>query len=91
MKSFTHQVLDWVRSQPPEKKYDYYEGDTSEGEGCALCQFLVANGYARNPVVGGFRWLDESDGVEHPYTGEFADALGEQPWTFGALAERLAQ
>lgn len=80
---------EFCRSKPAGKRYCY--GDIC---GCALFQFLSANGY---PVksVGGTHWSDTT-GKMHPIPGELLPtgggdgALTAQPNTFSALASRLA-
>ena len=79
--------LEFVKKQPPEKKYDYFDPYY-----CALAQYGKSLGL-RVKAGGSNFAIYENDYLrkyvtildEHPY------AAGEPPWTFGALRKRLEQ
>lgn len=75
---------EWCRKQG-EREYEY--GDIF---GCALCQFLNANGYTKRAVVGGQSWRDDGGDARHDLDFQLGEALVQHPRTFSALADRLA-
>lgn len=84
--SFTHAILEWARSKPADKAYDYLSNDN-----CIIAQFLKETGRAAKPSVDGHGWCD-GDGPEHPYDWR-VDQAANTGWadtqTFGAFAARL--
>lgn len=83
MQSFDAQFAAWVRTQPEDGVYDYCAPC-----GCAMYAFLSEVGF---PVesVGPFDWSD-SAGNAHMISDQMEDALARSPYTYGALAQRLA-
>lgn len=75
MKSLAHQFLDFCRSKPAEEAYPFWHA-----ERCAVGQFIASRGLN---VFEGEGW-DIFDRL-HDGTG----TVGDEPWTFGALADRL--
>lgn len=82
MQSLTDQFLTFCRSKPADEGYDYIHNDE-----CAFGLFLTASGYSERPMVASDGWRDNA-GVDHPLPFD-DDILSEEPWTFGALADRL--
>lgn len=82
-KSLEGQFADWVREQPAELGYEYFSN-----KGCAIFLFLKA---AQYPVesVGGVSWTDKK-GARHELPFEMYRAASTDPFTYGALADRLA-
>jgi hypothetical protein len=87
-RSLTQHFADWCRQQG-DREYVY-----ADNSGCALCQFLETNGYAKMPRAGGDYWYDAALGYsranEHMLDKKLGYALVCTPHTFSALADRLA-
>lgn len=75
--------LEFVRSKPAEEVYPAWDGC-----GCALYQFLTAQGVAVKEA--GFFTYDDGDGQIHE---ALPQAVGKmirfEPYTWGSLASRL--
>lgn len=75
MQSLAHQFLEFCRSKPADEEYDYW--DTRN---CAVQQFVQQGlGYEADSVRAYGHVAHASRHLAIP-----------QPWTFGALATRLA-
>ena len=90
MQSLEHQALAYFRSKPADEEYNF-----SSTTNCAMCQFLRDTGY---PVAGagGDYWRDTNH-EKHDLPSSLTSwdrggsgVLSSEPWTFGALADRLA-
>ena len=88
MKSLYHQFGDWVRSQPEDLTYDYFDS-----QGCAMATFLHEVGIQFDEVRGTY-W--RSKGKFNHFPDALLAAPGRPgvilaiPHTYGALAERLS-
>jgi len=88
VQNLTKTFTDWVRKQPADKEYDYY--DVKE---CALAQFGRSLGYPNAfGVDTHFHKNTTANVVEcvHVLPRMHSNIIGTVPHTFGALAERLA-
>lgn len=74
----------WVEQQPSGLDYPYWDNC-----GCAFAQYLQAIGYPR-PNIGGSMFSLDILGQEHLFPSDIRFALRGTPYTFGALAKRLA-
>lgn len=75
-------ITDWFSQHSADKEYRY---DTRFE--CPFAQYLDAHGI-RHQGVGSMYWNDEA-GKAHAIPPAVANALLLEPWTFGALVERL--
>jgi len=80
MKPIKEMFADWVETMPPEEEYDFLNGSM-----CAFAQFEKALGCYRGPRTA-MRYTPAC--LVLP--SEFVEPLATEPWTFGALAQRLA-
>lgn len=85
MQSFDRMVLDWARKQPADGTYDY-----EDHRGCAICAFLKYAGLTDEPRVSPFYWRDGIGGEPHRFSEAVEMAVRDWPWTYGAMADRLA-
>ena len=86
MKSLYDQFADWVKLQPADAEYDY-----TDNCGCALYLFLHEAGYNPASVAPRF-WRAKSAPHEAiRFAPRLEEAVFLEPWTFGALAERLGR
>jgi hypothetical protein len=77
MNSLAHQFAAWCRSKPAEEEYDFHNS-----EACAFYQFAVAH-----DIPDPARYY--SDLLQPCLPAELRDPLLTEPWTFGALADRV--
>lgn len=80
-KSLKHQFTDWVRKQPADAEYDYWDVC-----GCAIFKFAKAAGYDVKAASG--RDFTLKSGREVPI-GINAGEVAKEPYTYGALLTRL--
>ena len=79
----TEAFADWCEKHPADEAYVY--GDNT---GCAYCLYLQSIGVDR-PNVGGTSWNSATDDRERDLPDDIVEALVNEPWTFGALSNRL--
>lgn len=85
------QLLLFARSKPAEESYNFIQPGS-----CAIAQFLRDTGAAAEPNVGVATWSDDAieDAPNHDIDPRISNwsqtsPVGVQPWTWGALAQRL--
>jgi hypothetical protein len=82
MQSLAHQFLTFCRSKPADLEYTY-----EAPCGCAFYLFLSESGYPVRSVIPNF-WSDHR-GDYHRFPETIEKAVQVDPWSFGALADRL--
>lgn len=78
-----HGLLAWLRTMPPDDKYDY----ASQSK-CACAQFLKSQGF-RDVWAGG--WTVAVDGERHNIPLQIQEAVEDGPYTFGDALARASK
>jgi hypothetical protein len=78
----TRAFLEWARKKPADEKYSY-----DDPTNCAIAQYLKSCGFTK-VYVGGSDYNCDGRGYA-PLPPGWSDAAINNPYTFGALADRL--